>query len=1535
MIKKYSLIFLIFASASLSCFAQSVGDIAFLQYNGDGGGTTVKFLVLNDIPNGVEIKFTDNGWTAAGAFRGTTEGILTWTSPGVFCGDVISFIETPMILSTGGDQILAYTGTEASPTFIAAIQMNNGGWDADAISANTSAIPTGLTNGTNCLAISPEIDNAMYSGTLTGTRAVLLAAINDQTNWTTNNSTPQDFTGTFTISDCPTPICSLSASGYANAACNDNGTPSNNTDDFITFDLDPSGSVLGLTYTVTVSSGTITPVTPQSYGSPITFTLQNGSAGAGDVTVTIQDIIGPACTLDQVITDPGSCNAICNIASSGFSTQLCNDNGTSADDTDDYISFVLNPTGSTLASTYSVSVSSGSITPNSGINYGGPIAFTLQNGSAGAGNVTVTIIDDVDGACTFAVPITDNGDCSSTNCATELFFSEYGEGSGSNKYLEIYNGTGANVDLGDYQLWKINNGGAWSEATVNLTGTLADGDVYVVANSLADATILAQTDNTGVNSITNFNGDDAVGLAKDDGSGTFILIDAIGEATVNDPGSGWDVAGILNGTLNHTLVRKTSVIAPTTNWAASAGTTAANSQWIVYNMDDWTYLGDHDDCTVTCTPVHSITSFDPASGPIGTEVTIVGDDFSMASIVSFNGVSSSDHTYIDSDNDTVIDTIIAVVPSGATTGVITVTESTCDLDTATDFTVLETIGSCSGGYSDLMLTEVYDAQSGSLGYLEVYNGTGGTLNLSDYSIRRYGDATDLAGGEYTLYNFPSTHTTIANGITYFGKVFSGSDPGGPATPDFTFDVDCSNTFTFCGGFNVDDIFHLYYFDGTTDTLIDAYVATIGSTGFSALRDINTAGPNNSSNPSDWNISGSESIGDLGNFISTPPGNSPAATAPVDVTGACSNTAVFSTTGSPGSGGTLTYVWYYYDTTASSWLLVNGTNLPLITTITGENTNTLNLDGGLASYNGYQFYCLVTENGTCSVISNASQIKIDSTVWNGSWSSAPTIGKIATINAPFNTATHGDFSACSLIVNATMTVGINDGGYIEIYNDLINNGTLNIDNNGSLVQIDDDGLNIGNISVQRMASIKNRDYVYWSSPVAGFQVNNISPTTPTNYLYKWDPTWTNPNGTEGYWLSANGDTMAVGVGYIVRAPNGHPAPAFLGDLNFTTAFNNGVPHNGEYIIPVSRGSTVGSEDDDWNLIGNPYPSSINAIDFLTDAQNTNIEGFIDVWTHGTAPGAFANPFFENYGLNYTDADYLTYNSSGSSNGAGTFNGFIAAGQGFMVNMVNGPMANLNVTFNNALRSTTNNSQFFKSTKEKKIQSKQDSVEKHRIWLDLLSPSYSLNRILVGYIEGATMGRDRMYDAKNKTLSSQNFYSLIDDESFIIQGRSVPFDQNDAIPIGMNIVENGSHMIAVGEVDGVFENGAQTIYLKDKVLDVIHNLSVLPYTFTVEEGEINDRFEIIFNRRLSTDDNIIGSNDLLILELQNGDVRFSVGQNHKIKSVEIIDILGRTLYRLKGDSNSEIYNLSNLSQATYIAKVQLFNGQVISKKAIKRN
>ena len=170
--------------------------------------------------------------------------------------------------------------------------------------------------------------------------------------------------------------------------------------------------------------------------------------------------------------------------------------------------------------------------------------------------------------------------------AVDLFISEYVEGSSYNKAIEIFNGTGAPVDLSQYTVKLASNGGAWSTTnSVTLSGTLNNNDVFVIANTQANAAIQAVADL--LHNVTNFNGNDCIGLFH----GT-TLIDIIG-VYQQDPGTAWPVAGIDGATLNHTLIRKPEVIQGNTDWIASAGTNLDNSEWIVYPQDYIDNLGSH------------------------------------------------------------------------------------------------------------------------------------------------------------------------------------------------------------------------------------------------------------------------------------------------------------------------------------------------------------------------------------------------------------------------------------------------------------------------------------------------------------------------------------------------------------------------------------------------------------------------------------------------------------------------------------------------------------------------------------------------------------------------------------------------------------------------------------------------------------------------------------------------------------------------------------------------------------------------------
>jgi photosystem II stability/assembly factor-like uncharacterized protein len=199
--------------------------------------------------------------------------------------------------------------------------------------------------------------------------------------------------------------------------------------------------------------------------------------------------------------------------------------------------------------------------------------------------------------------------------ATDLFISEYLEGNSNNKSIEIFNGTGAPVSLSQYSVKLAPNNGAWG-TTLTSNRVIANNDVFVISNAGAVAAIQAVTDTT--STVTYYNGNDAVGLFKND-----ILIDTIGQQGT-DPGTnnGWAVAGIVNATKDHTLVRKPTIISGTTDWAASAGTNVDDSQWLVYPIDTFTYLGSHTFTPGTTNPQAGTPTFTPPSGTYYTTLNV-------------------------------------------------------------------------------------------------------------------------------------------------------------------------------------------------------------------------------------------------------------------------------------------------------------------------------------------------------------------------------------------------------------------------------------------------------------------------------------------------------------------------------------------------------------------------------------------------------------------------------------------------------------------------------------------------------------------------------------------------------------------------------------------------------------------------------------------------------------------------------------------------------------------------------------------------
>ncbi len=166
--------------------------------------------------------------------------------------------------------------------------------------------------------------------------------------------------------------------------------------------------------------------------------------------------------------------------------------------------------------------------------------------------------------------------------ATDLFISEYVEGSSNNKYIEIFNGTGLSVDLSNYYLRLYSNGATAPTYSIQLSGTLNNNETIVYKNS--SASIYGGTATT--NAAVNFNGNDAVALYKATTSSNVDIFGCIGE----DPGSAWTSGS--HSTSDKTLVRKATVTSGiTTN--PTNGFPSLVSEWDVYLEDDVSHLGSH------------------------------------------------------------------------------------------------------------------------------------------------------------------------------------------------------------------------------------------------------------------------------------------------------------------------------------------------------------------------------------------------------------------------------------------------------------------------------------------------------------------------------------------------------------------------------------------------------------------------------------------------------------------------------------------------------------------------------------------------------------------------------------------------------------------------------------------------------------------------------------------------------------------------------------------------------------------------------
>lgn len=527
-------------------------------------------------------------------------------------------------------------------------------------------------------------------------------------------------------------------------------------------------------------------------------------------------------------------------------------------------------------------------------------------------------------------------------------------------------------------------------------------------------------------------------------------------------------------------------------------------------------------------------------------------------------------------------------------------------------------------------------------------------------------------------------------------------------------------------------------------------------------------------------------------------------------------------------------------------------------------------------------------------------KTSTTTWNGTeWSNGlPNIGTKAIINGNYSGPS---IEASTVDVTGNAVVTIASGNRLSISGALnvASTASLTVSNNANLLQTQNVA-NVGNINVVRNSSpLVRLDYSLWSSPVVNQNLLTFSPLTTTNRFYNYNTTTNEFNAATPSTTNFDG-----GKGYLIRMPNTHPTTATIWSGTFT-----GIPRNGDIIVPLANIAA----NQRFNLVGNPYPSTINMTRFM--AGNTGITSSLYFWRTANSETVVGPWSVWNAG---------TFVSSGGQ-GIVDPKGIIQVGQGFIVEAT---ATGNNLVFNNGMRVANNDNQFFR------LNNAQEAVapEMSRIWLNLTNSAGKYNQMAVSYIDGGTNLVDN-FDAKILGETDFSLTSKIQASvnQFVIQSRATPFVETDVVGLQLKIADTNIHSISVANRDGIFANANQSIFIHDKLNNTFNDITTNAYSFTSAPGIFANRFDLVYvngmlsNPTFNADSNVVAF-------VKDNTINIETNNSTVIDDIQVYDSKGSLLYEKKQVANSNhSFNFSG-AQQVLILKIRLDGGQVVAKKIV---
>lgn len=561
----------------------------------------------------------------------------------------------------------------------------------------------------------------------------------------------------------------------------------------------------------------------------------------------------------------------------------------------------------------------------------------------------------------------------------------------------------------------------------------------------------------------------------------------------------------------------------------------------------------------------------------------------------------------------------------------------------------------------------------------------------------------------------------------------------------------------------------------------------------------------------------------------------------------------------------------------------------------------------------------TAAGTITIPNSSKIWNHFSTDWaSTNWKPAtaiPTANSCVIVKTPLIIGDTTNGIAKNITVQPPGTLGIQ--GSLKVTDWVRNLATaadVVVESDGSLVQVNEgNAINTGSITAKRTINLSpgRQQYNYIHSPVEGQILKTIY--NGIDYvLYH--------NEANNFFYNSSG-AYIKGRALAVKEPNKTGVP---GTPASVTATFTGYPTNGAFTYGVVNSNTGNMAKRGFNLVGNPYPSNMDLIEFykINGGESGNIISTFHLWDNR------ANSQMVQMGDKYEQQAYATFNAvddtgilaTGDAGLAGTNrpDRYLKMGQGFMLQS---KVASQQIKFNNTVRTTDNGTVSFFGKGAKKAETSMD-----RYWLNMITPGNLAMQIAMVYFDG---GNNAFTDDDSYSMGgSDALYSIVEGKKVSINGRS-RFTDSDVIPLGAAHFAGGNYTIAIADKEGVFVSG-QSIYLIDKQTGVLTDLSQGNYTFAASAGESSGRFEIVYKPEivLATDGTVKEE-----IQVYRDGNRFVVKtRSKKISGLEVYDASGKLISTQQPNSTKAVIEGASLANGMYLIQIHQ-NGEVTSRKVLK--